>query len=386
MFTSKSSLAQASKKAEKGKILVNSDLRKSFEHSDRTVVLKEIPISTSIETVHIVLSKFGIIKSIKMQLNQETDIVISESSGVVTGGETVAEVVVFDPSVISKMEETLNNLSITVMSLLAKIDNTGLIWKVATCNVRKMNNPAKQGDIIHWHKEINNLVSIITETKLKDKIHLWIMNKFDGVCVFTFDVNSGYLGLGIAIIMNNFLASHMYKVSEVSGQILSVKLLFKNKLSVMILGLYTGASLVVWFSQAGDVNFLIAKTVNESSFMILGSDFNEDDSRKCTSFKKCFDLGLVNALARSLFNKILTWCNSCGIAKTIDYMFIFLNLVNAMVDYNMVSVKNYFDTNHVAISVSVDLSGLLDVQLSLLYKQANKNHWKFDIKNADKGK
>ncbi|KAG9304591.1 hypothetical protein G9A89_020155, partial [Geosiphon pyriformis] len=335
MFISESSLVQTSKKAEKVKILVNSDLKKSSGHSDQTVVLKEILIGTSTKAVHTALSKFGIIKSIKMQLvelwqkavvefeqsdyanlvtakwsiliekdaigsslslfsvwnvllnagssskiksillvslelndkfaalehslisltecvdmlakkwdtpgpmvfqlssrhqplvtpslqNQEADIVMSESSGVVTGDKTVVEVVVFESSVILKMEKTLNNLSITVMSLLAKMYNAG------------------SGDIICWHKEINNLVFIITETKLKDKVYPWIINKFDGICVFTSGVDSGYLGSGIAIIMNNSLVSHVCKVFEVFGQILSVKLLFKNKLSVMILGLYAG--------------------------------------------------------------------------------------------------------------------------------------------------
>ncbi|KAG9304462.1 hypothetical protein G9A89_020026 [Geosiphon pyriformis] len=279
------------------------------------------------------------------------------------------------------MEETLNNLSITVMSSLAKIDNA-----VVTCNVRGMNNPAKQRDIIYWHKEMNNLVFIITETKLKDKVCPWIINKFDSVRVFTSGMDSGYLGSGIAIIMNNFLASHMCKVSEVSGWILFVKLLFKNKLSVMILGLYAGASLVVWFSQAGNINSLIAKAVNESFFVILGGDFNEDNSHKCTSFRKCFDLSLVNALARSSFDKILTWYNFCSVAKTIDYMFISLNLVNAIVDHNVASVKDYFNTNYMAIFVSVSLSGLLNAQLFLLHKQANRNYWKFDIKNANEKK
>ncbi|KAG9297255.1 hypothetical protein G9A89_001524, partial [Geosiphon pyriformis] len=67
-FTSELSLAQASKKAEKAKILVNTNLKKSSEHSNRTVVLKEILIRTSTEAVRAVLSKFKLIKSIKMQL------------------------------------------------------------------------------------------------------------------------------------------------------------------------------------------------------------------------------------------------------------------------------------------------------------------------------
>ncbi|KAG9295124.1 hypothetical protein G9A89_006105 [Geosiphon pyriformis] len=68
LSTSKSSLAQASKKAEKAKILVNTNFKKSSKHSDWAVVIKKIPVGTSAEAVRAVLSKFGIIKLIKMQL------------------------------------------------------------------------------------------------------------------------------------------------------------------------------------------------------------------------------------------------------------------------------------------------------------------------------
>ncbi|KAG9293023.1 hypothetical protein G9A89_016385 [Geosiphon pyriformis] len=68
MFTSKSSLAQASKKTEEMKILVNTNLKKSSGHSDWTVVVKKILVRILAKTVHTVLSEFGIIRSIKMQL------------------------------------------------------------------------------------------------------------------------------------------------------------------------------------------------------------------------------------------------------------------------------------------------------------------------------
>ncbi|KAG9307388.1 hypothetical protein G9A89_017217 [Geosiphon pyriformis] len=139
-----------------------------------------------------------------------------------------------------------------------------------------------------------------------------------------------------------------------SGQLLSIKLLFKNKLSVSILGLYAGVSSVVQFFQAGKINSLIAKAVNEFSFVILGGDFNENSSHKCASFKKCFDLSLINSLGRSSFVKLSTWCNSHNITKTLDYVFISSNLVNMVVDCD----------------------------LNLLHKQANRDCWKYDIKNA----
>ncbi|KAG9304652.1 hypothetical protein G9A89_020216 [Geosiphon pyriformis] len=67
-FTSELSLAQTSKKAEEAKILVNTDLKKLFGHSDWAIVLKKIPVETLTETVCIALFKFGVMVSIKIQL------------------------------------------------------------------------------------------------------------------------------------------------------------------------------------------------------------------------------------------------------------------------------------------------------------------------------
>ncbi|KAG9289663.1 hypothetical protein G9A89_014398 [Geosiphon pyriformis] len=283
---------------------------------------------------------------------------------------------------IGSLEMKLVALKALVGSILDKLNLLCSVWKIATCNVRGMNNCAKQADIVRWHKNMNNLVSIVTETKLKGKIHPWIADRFDGICVFTSGLNSNHMGSGVAIILNSLLVRHVCKILEVPGQLLSVRLLFKNKLSVSILRLYAGASSVVCFSQAGNINSFIAKAMNEFSFVILDGDFNEDGSHKCASFNKCFDLGLVNSLGGSLFVKSLTWCNSCGVAKTINYVFVSSNLINVVVDRSVASVDDFFDTDHKAVSVSVGISGLLDVQLSSLHKQANRNHWKFDIKCA----
>ncbi|KAG9296529.1 hypothetical protein G9A89_015121 [Geosiphon pyriformis] len=310
--------------------------------------------------------------------NQGENIVMRMGLGGTTGDET-ATVAVVDPSA-----------SLHVISRWCIFTNlfsmSKLIWKVATCNVHGMNNLAKQDDIVCWHKETNNLISIFTETKLKEKICLWIANKFESVWVFTFGLDSGYLGVGVAIVIDAFLACYVCKVFEVSGRLLSIKLLFKNKLSVSVLGLYTGVSSNVQFSQTGDINSLVAKTVNESSFVILGSDFNENSTYKCASFRRCFDLGLVNSLGGSLLAKTPTWNNSCGVAKIIDYVFVSSNLINAVVDRGMTGVKDFFDTDHKAVSVSMGLEGLLNVQLNLKHKQANRDHWKFDVSNVSSAK
>ncbi|KAG9290414.1 hypothetical protein G9A89_007145 [Geosiphon pyriformis] len=262
-------------------------------------------------------------------MNQEADIVMSEDSGVATSGKTVVGVTVFDSLVVLKMKETLKNLSVTVISFSAKLNNTSLVP---------------------------------------------IAGRFDGVWVFTSGLDSGYLNAGMVIVMDSFLVRHVYKISEVLDWLLYIKLFFKNKLSVSILGLYASTFSVVWFFQASEINSLIAKAVNKTSFIILSSDFNENGSYKCASFKKCLDLGLVYSLVRSLAAKTPTWANSRGVKKTIDYVFISPNLINAVVYHDISDVSKHFDTDYQAVSVSLELGRLLNTYLISFYKQ-------FEFKN-----
>ncbi|KAG9306832.1 hypothetical protein G9A89_005733 [Geosiphon pyriformis] len=273
------------------------------------------------------------------------------------------------PPVISDTAPIISLSSSKVLT--TKIGGLESKMKIAMCNIRGMNNSMKQNDIIHWHKETNNLISIVTETKLKGKIRLWIINKFDSIWVFTFGLNSGHVGSGVAIVMDISLVRHVCKVSEVPGWLLSIKLLFKNKLSVSILGLYAGAFSMVWFSQTGKVNSLIAKTVNEFFFIVLSGDFNKNGLHKNASFKRCLDLGLVNSL---------------GVKKTIDFVLVLSNLVNAIVNCNVVNMSEHFNIDYWVVFVSMGLGSLLDTQLNSFYRQTNRNCWKFDFRGADDSK
>ncbi|KAG9304925.1 hypothetical protein G9A89_003093 [Geosiphon pyriformis] len=240
--------------------------------------------------------------------NQGVDIVMSKSSGVATGSKAIAKVTVFNPLVISKMKKTLNNFSIMVMGFSAKINNADLV-------------PA-------------------------------IINKFDGVRIFSFGLDKEFLGAGVTIIMNNSFAHYMSKVEEIPGYFYLVWLLFKPKLSVVFLGLYAGASARTRFGQACKINSFIAKAINFSTFVVLGSDFNEDEYKKSTSFKFCSDLGL-------------------DAVKVINYIFISKSLLSVLAGYEVTSVSDFFDTNHNAVLLNGE------------HKQANKDKWKFKIKDAD---
>ncbi|KAG9289200.1 hypothetical protein G9A89_022509 [Geosiphon pyriformis] len=234
-----------------------------------------------------------------------------------------------------------------------------LVWKFATCNIWNINVPAKQVDVVYWHISSENMVSFVTETKLR------------------------YLGAGVAVVINNSLAYYISKIKVVPGWVILVQLLFKSKILVFVLGLYTGASADIRFGQASKVNSIIAKAVNTSTFVVLGGNFNEYGSGKSASFKFCSNLGLVNSFNGYHLIKAPMWCNSRGAERTIDYIFVSESLFSTIVKHWIGSVSNFFNTDHNAVAVSIGLSELLDVQLNGLYKQAYKNHWKFKIKDVD---
>ncbi|KAG9290924.1 hypothetical protein G9A89_011074, partial [Geosiphon pyriformis] len=268
-------------------------------------------------------------------------------------------------SKVGGLESKMSALKASIGAVLARLDLFCLVWKFAMCNVQGINVFVKQADVIHWHMDSGN------------------MDKFDGVQIFSLELDKSFMGTGIAIIINTFLAHHVSKIEEVPSRVISVWLLFKGKLLVTVLGLYAGASFGAKFGQTSEVNSLIAKAVNSSNFVILGGDFNENGSDKSASFKFCLSLGLVNSFVSHHLVDSHTWSNSRGVGKMINYIFVGDNLSFAVAGHQVVSVSDFFDTDHRAVVVLVGLSGLLDVQLNSLHKQANRDCWKFKIKDVD---
>ncbi|KAG9294759.1 hypothetical protein G9A89_008238 [Geosiphon pyriformis] len=222
---------------------------------------------------------------------------------------------------------------------------SSLVWKIATCNVRGMNVPIKQEDIVRWHTILNNDISIITKTKLRSSVKPWITNKFPGVRMFTSSLDVGFLGASVALIMNENLAKDVSKISEI-----------------------------------------LARTCNESTFVILDGDFNKDGNKRSSSFSKCVDLGLVNALVNSFYIKTSIWSNSRGIERTIDFVFVSQSLSNALINRRVVNVDEFFNTDHSSVQITIGLGKILDPVLRAIHVQANRDKWKFNVKNADRVK
>ncbi|KAG9290207.1 hypothetical protein G9A89_022183 [Geosiphon pyriformis] len=229
--------------------------------------------------------------------NQGMDIVISKGSGVTTSGETIAGTAVLGSSVISKMEKTLNNLSIMVMSLLTKIDNANLVWKIATCNVRGVNVPAKQKDVVCWHVDSGNMVSIITEMKLRSNI-----SKHSLIKASTWSNSQGFVKVIDYIFISKNLSSALAGHKPID-EIPVEELTFTAKVT----------------------------THNLVSFQMSNS-----------------------------------W-------ERVD------------IYYNVTIQSNWHGIGYSTPKL-IDLGGLLDAQLNDKHKQANRDKWKFNIKDADTSK
>ncbi|KAG9303546.1 hypothetical protein G9A89_018442 [Geosiphon pyriformis] len=149
-----------------------------------------------------------------------------------------------------------------------------------------------------------------------------------------------------------------------TGHLILVRFLFKCKILVIFLGLYAGTSAEIRFGLVSEINSLIAKAVNSSSFVVLGGDFNENGSKKSASYKFCLDIELVNLFQEHSLVKTSTWDNSRGILKVIDFIFVSSNLASAVVLYIVNDMLKFFNTDHKSISV-----------LKFKLENANKTQW-----------
>ncbi|KAG9290827.1 hypothetical protein G9A89_010976 [Geosiphon pyriformis] len=197
---------------------------------------------------------------------------------------------------------------------------SNLVWKAVTCNVRGINNPAKQKDI------------------------------------------SGYLGAGVTIIMDVSLVKHVYKVSE-----------------VFVLGLYVSTTLEKRLAHSHNINLMVAETLNGSTFVVLSGNFNKNNSGYSASFKKCLDLGLFDSLHSFSLHRLSIWFNLRGIQKCIDFILVNDGLHSLSFNQKVYCPAEFFDSDYLVVSADIGLEGFLNSQLNSVCKQAMKKKWKYKV-------
>ncbi|KAG9305494.1 hypothetical protein G9A89_006464 [Geosiphon pyriformis] len=113
------------------------------------------------------------------------------------------------------------------------------------------------------------------------------------------------------------------------------------------------------------------ETVNSSSFVILGGNFNENGSGKSASFKFCLGLDLANTFDEHLLVKASIWCNFRGVEKVINFILVSENLASTIASHKVDNMSEFFNTDHKLVSVLIELDELLDAYLTSIHRQAN---------------
>ncbi|KAG9307608.1 hypothetical protein G9A89_023173 [Geosiphon pyriformis] len=117
-------------------------------------------------------------------------------------------------------------------------------------------------------------------------------------------------GLGLSSMNNSAKQKDIACWHKDIGNLISISIITETNVNSGYLN--SGVAIIIDISLAHH-------TVNELFFVILGGNFNEDNSHKCASFQKCFDLELVNSL-----------CNVSEVNEHFD------------MDYQTVSVSSNF--------------------------------------------
>ncbi|KAG9291638.1 hypothetical protein G9A89_022057 [Geosiphon pyriformis] len=300
------------------KILVNNDVKQINKHSDQEIVVKKIPVNLLKSVIESVFSKFSKQKAlVEYESSEIADLVaakwsvfIRKDSVYVTKAIGNRQMWIFKDQhqallYILPIGSTAYNFSnllafyVTSVSLVSDFDLNMVLNNVLALSASPLSvvvNVATnfslssfkvltiKENVVYWYMSLDNMVSVVIKIKLQSSVKSWISNKFENICIFIFGLKKSFLGAEVAIIMNNSLAHYVSKMEEISGQVISVQLLFKGKLSVMVLSLYAGALFDARFGLASEVNFFIAKTVNSSTFVVLSNT----DSAKWVKFRECY--------------------------------------------------------------------------------------------------
>ena len=155
-------------------------------------------------------------------------------------------------------------------------DNT---WKIATINVKGINNTSKFDDLMEWISDNNIDITIVSETKINQinasfKIKKY-QKSYDSFWDFDSDAPKGS-GVGI-ILKKDTVGKHIYAWWSYLGRVINIKLKLKGKIDISISAVYGNAD-----SSDKTTREKITKLVKQHIYTspgklnIIAGDFNED--------------------------------------------------------------------------------------------------------------
>ncbi|KAG9302025.1 hypothetical protein G9A89_021069 [Geosiphon pyriformis] len=315
--------------AREKEININSNLKRQKIRSDQAVVIKKIPMNTPKDMIIAIEPKFGKIKSIKIQLIrmwQKTVVEFGSSSpslDVSSLGSTLSPTSANTSGLsncLTVLEYSLKLLSDQVSVLLKKLSFVELVPLTTFFSVLSSVALASLASVLDLNMILDNvLVSFISSF-------------FAG-----FDILANFSSSSFKILTT--------KVGGLESKMVALEISINSvleRLDHLCSGLGSLDKVHSWIANKFDGVYVFISGVDSD---YLGS-----------GVAIIMNISLVHHMYR---------------------------ISEVPVSHNVMDVSKHFDTNHKAVSVSVNLSRLLNVWLNSIHKQANRDCWKFDFKNAD---
>jgi len=209
--------------------------------------------------------------------------------------------------------------------------------KIAILNVQGINKDEKFEDVIHWHLQERNDITILTETKLPTKIAEYKLKNLQKnlnniknpkkrkITAFWSHDELNPKGNGIGILLNHdMIGKHVTKHKYYKGRSIEITATFKGKRRLRIIGIYSPAGKDEENRRRkNELVNRIHNATNTTDWTIIGGDFNEDESAH-THAKIIQTLKERNLwdTSEAMEKREHTWSNTQGITRQLDYIFI----------------------------------------------------------------
>src|SRR5947209_15115847 len=232
-------------------------------------------------------------------------------------------------------------------------------WKLATLNVKGMNDSTKFDDIIEWTIENNIDLIILSETKINQTNAFFKFQKYQKNYKSLWTLDDGApKGTGVGLIIKkNTIGKHIYKNNFLKGKAINLRLKLKGKIDISISGIYGPADHSDKESKEQTLNFIkqnILTSPNKHNIVI--GDLNEDPN----NHSNC---PIINLLTnKNLYptqyqdEEAYTWQNSQGTKRLLDHIYLSAEFLDIQTTSNIEQVSHFLQTDHEAPTCEVNMS------------------------------
>jgi hypothetical protein len=252
------------------------------------------------------------------------------------------------------------------------------IWKLATLNVKRINNASKYDDIMEWIMENNIDATILTETKINQINANFKFKKYQKNYKSLWTLDDGApKGSGVGLIIKkNTIGKHIYHRENLKGRAINIKLKLKGKIDISITGLYGPADHSDKETKEKTIKFIDKHILTSpSKYNIIAGDFNEDpfQHENTPIIELITNKSLCN-IPLNDENEAYTWHNSSGTKRLLDHIYMSHNLLDIKGFAEIKYTSSTLQTDHEALINTIDISMLTNSQGPAVRRQRRKKN------------